>query len=438
MKTNPKNTEEKNIKINYPAAFGRWVEELGDENPDAMPRRVTKKFHGMEITGWAGRVNVEDVEGYVENKRLKFYLNRWRSTQAKPDANPTTQQMYEMMLEADADEQKEEKKIFCLDRLARSILRNGVQEEITVFLDTKGHLWLWDGNRRFFATYHIMHDDAFKPFRDNLQWIPCFLIEPSGDKRIDEKRKHSILTEMNFVKKDAISWPNYIKAEEIWEQFNIRIQHDPADPVLARQVKAGLASEYGLFSRGKPAPGQVDRWIRMVNLAREFKDYQQEERQRDENAIDLHVSDYFEYFDELSKKDLRELLSKDPDKRDEVFDWLWDKKLPSFQAVRKIPLIYDDPVALEHMRSGGPETAFESASNVLAANDPKLVKDKRAAAAKIDQFAKWLSTFKPEDFQQLDADSLNHLKDILGVVTKMLEGLLTIEPEQTADAPAKS
>jgi hypothetical protein len=408
----------------YPEVFDRYVDHVGTDHPDAMPRRVTKKFHGMEITGWVGRVHISDVEGYVENKRLKFYLNRWRSTQGDPNAVPSTQQMYEIMLEADAEEEREEKKIFYLERLARSIVRNGVQEEIIVFLNGKQRLALWDGNRRFFATYHIMQDDGFKNCRENVQWMPCFLIETSGDKELDQRRRHAILTETNFVKKDAISWPTYIKAEEIWEQFEIRTQIDPTDLLLAREVKGELAQEYGLYSKGKPSWRQVDRWIKMVNLAQEFKEYQEEDKQKDQDTVDLRVADCFEYFDELSKPKVKDVLDKDPEKRDEVFDWLWDSRFPSFAAVRKVPNIYEDPVALSHMRSGDPKHAFENAATALAANDPNNIKDKRAAAAKIDQFAKWLDSFKREDFHQLNAESLKKLKQITIDITNMLEGLL--------------
>jgi hypothetical protein len=437
MKIKFKKTAKKATKPTHPAVFQRWVDEIGGGTPDAMPRRVTKKFHGMEITGWVSRVNVGDVQGYVENKRLKFYLNRWRHTLNDQAAVPNTQQMYEIMLEADAEEEREDKKIFYLERLARSIVRNGVQEEVIVFLAPNGHLWLWDGNRRFFATYHIMNDDAFKQHRDNLQWMPCFLIETTGDKGLDERRKHAILTETNFVKKDAISWPTYIKAEEIWEQFNVRTQIDPTDLPLARTVKDELAKEYGLYSKGKPSWRQVDRWIKMVNLAKEFKEYQEEDKQRDEDTVDLRVSDCFEYFDELSKVKVKEVLDTDPNTRDEVFDWLWDNKFPSFASVRVIPRIYGDPVALAHMRSADP-VAFENAQNALAANDPNLVKDKRAAAAKIEQFARWLDTFKREDFRQLNAESLDSLKQILSDITKMLQGLLSVEKEEAPDARAET
>src|SRR5206468_1765771 len=205
-----------------------------------------------------------------------------------------------------------------------------------------------------------------------------------------------------------------------------RTKADPTDPLLQREVREELAKEYGLFtSKGKPAFRQVDRWVKMVNLAREFKEYQEDTNGRDETAVDLHVARYFEYFDELNKKAVRELLSTDPDKESEVFDWLWDEKLPSFQAVRKIPQIFGDPVAPEYMRSGTKETSFENAAKAIAANDPAFVKDKRAADAKIKSFADWLNSFKREDFRQLEVESLQRLKEILEDVIKMLAGLIS-------------
>ena len=47
----------------------------------------------------------------------------------------------------------------------------------------------------------------------------------------------------------------------------------------------------------------------MVNLAHEFKEYQEETKGRDETTVELHVAQYFEYFDELNKKSVRDVLS---------------------------------------------------------------------------------------------------------------------------------
>jgi len=202
-------------------------------------------------------------------------------------------------------------------------------------------------------------------------------------------------------------------------------------------VKGKLAEEYGLFSQGKPSWRQVDRWVKMVNLAQEFKEYQEEDKQRDQDAVDLRVSNCFEYFDELSKPKVKEAIDKDPQKRDEVFDWLWDEKFPSFKAVRSIPKIYDDPVALSHMRSDGKD-AFERAEQAYLANDPSLVKDTRAAGAKIQHFGTWLNSFKLDDFRQLDKASLERLKGILADVTHMLEGLLAGQEGTEPTAPTKT
>src|SRR5262245_278329 len=121
----------------WPHIFDRYLQEAG-ATPEILPRLETKRFHGREITGWTGKINIADVEGYVENKRLKIYLNRWRNNGRGPTAVPTTEEMYQIMLDADAEEKRDDKKIFHIERIAKSICRNGVQEEIIVFRDTTG------------------------------------------------------------------------------------------------------------------------------------------------------------------------------------------------------------------------------------------------------------------------------------------------------------
>ena len=37
---------------------------------------MKRRFHGREVPLWSGHVHVDDVEGYVENLRLRFYLKQ--------------------------------------------------------------------------------------------------------------------------------------------------------------------------------------------------------------------------------------------------------------------------------------------------------------------------------------------------------------------------
>jgi len=412
----------------FPAILQKYV-DLHPTASDAHPRRVKRRFHGRDVSGWQGHIHVDDVEGWVENIRLRFFLNHWRARVADSSRLPTTDDIYQIMIEADREEERESAKPFHVERLAENIARNGIQEPISVFLGSDGRCTLWDGNRRFYASLHIQRSARFAERREATQWIPAFVVETTGDPLDDELLRHAVLTELNFVEKDHIPWPTYVKAEQISQDYERMTASDPADPVFCRDVKERLAKAYGLKNWRV-----ADRWIKMYQRAQQFKEFHEEERARPSVDVDLLIQERFEYFDELSKPGVWGALQNDADARDEVFTWLWDGKFQSFADVRSVPRILVDPVAREYANSGDKE-GVRRALDHLIANDPVRVKDKRAANGKVDQFAKWLNSFKREDFKQLNSDSLQNLRAILTDVVRMLEGLLaeTRHAEDTDD-----
>lgn len=412
-------TYSEKIEANWPQIFNRYLEENKYITVENLPRRVRKRFHNVEVTCWEGFVNYQDIDGYVENLRLKFYLNRWRSRLGKDDdATPLTKDIYEIMKEADEEESKASKKPFHLERMASNIAINGIQEPIVLFDTGKSKAELWDGNRRFFGTLHIMKNDKFAGARERVKWIPAFVVEPSGDPVYDENLKHCVITELNFIEKDHIPWPAYVKAEQIYNGYMIKTSEDPTDPTLSRKVKESLAEEYGLTGWRV-----ADRWIKMYDLALQFKEYHEEEHSRDETEVDLKIQDKFEYFDELSKPGVWGTLKHDPEARDEIFDWTWDEKFQAFTDVRFVPQILTDPAA-RRIANSDDQDAVKRAIQTVIANDPTRIKDKEAANEKIAQFAEWLDSFKREDFRQLNLESLKKLKLILTDVVKMIGGLL--------------
>lgn len=417
MKSNGSKTGE------WPAILQRYMDETGTSSSEFFPRRVFRRFHGKETTLWQGFVHVEDIEGYVENIRLKYYLNRWRERRSDPNLQPTTDEIYEIMIEADREEPKESKKPFHVERMALNIAQNGIQEPIIIYNSGSGIAELWDGNRRFFGTKHLMKTPGLAEHRDRAKWVPAMVVLPSGSPEEDQRLQHCVLTELNFKEKDHIAWPSYVKACEIATEYEKRIAADPGDPTLRREVKEYLSREYGL--KGWRT---ADRWIRMFRLATEFKDFHEEEHDRDGVDVDIVIQEKFEYFDELSKPGVWGSIKDDPDARDEVFCWLWDDKFKAFSDVRIVPKILVDPVARRQANaedSGGVKRAIDT----VIANDPVRVKDKEAANEKIKQFAVWLDSFKREDYKQLNAESLQNLKGILEDVRKILEGLLVEEDQ---------
>ena len=406
----------------YPDIFRSYVEETKSD-PMSLPRLATRRFHGREVSLWQGYVHVDDVEGYVENLRLRFYLNQWRSKQQDPQKIPTTDEVYQIMVEADKEERRESDRPFHIERMADSIMRNSVREPIILYYRGVSKTELWDGNRRFYGTKHIMAVDRedFLKARARVQWLPAYVFMPTGNVQEDTRVKHDILVECNFVLPEQISWPAYVRAEQVYDEFQKRMKEDPDDSVLSRLTKGELAKKYGL--KGWRT---ADRWIKMYDLALQFKEYHEEDQGRDPTVTDLLIQERFEYFDEVSKPGVFKALREDPDARDEVFEWMWDGKFKAWTDVRSIPKILADPIA--HKQANDPdEDAVKRAIATVIANDPVRVKDKTAANEKIKQFATWLDSFKREEYKMLNGDALDNLQLIVKDVVKITNALLSEE-----------
>ena len=234
---------------------------------------------------------------------------------------------------------------------------------------------------------------------------------------------------MHFVDPEQIPWPSYVKAEQVHKEFQQRMKVDPNDPALSREVKVELAKEFGL--RGWRT---ADRWIKMYDLALQFKEYQEEEQERDPTSVDLLIQDRFEYFDELSKAGVFGSLRNDADARDEVFDWVWDGKFKAWADVRQVPKILADPVARKQANDPDPD-GVKNAIGTVIANDPVRVKDKTAANERIGQFATWLDSFKREEYKTLNTEALEILKIILNDVVRIADALIS-EQVETEGEPA--
>ncbi len=415
----------------YPGIFQRYVDQVKPE-PMGLPRLTVRRFHGREVPLWYGYVHVDNVEGYVENLRLRFYLNRWRSKQQNPQRVPTTEEVYEIMVEADKEERRDSDRPFQIERMASNIVRNSVREPIILYYLGDSRTELWDGNRRFYGTKHIMVVDRgdYVDARDRVQWLPAYVFVPTGDAQEDARVKHDILVECNFADPEQITWPAYVRAEQVYNEFKRRMSIGPDDPVLSRQVKGELATEFGLQGWRT-----ADRWIKMYDLALQFKEYNEEDQGRDAIVTDLLIQERFEYFDELSKPGVFGALRDNLDARDEVFGWMWDGKFQAWTDVRRIPQILADPVAHKQANEAD-KNAVKRAIETVIANDPVRVKDKTAANEKIRQFANWLDSFRREEYKMLNAEALGGLQLIVHDAVKITNALLSVEEEGIEAQPA--
>ena len=186
---------------------------------------------------WFGYVHVDDVEGYVENLRLRFYLKRWQSEEGEQQGrNPRPMRSIKSWLTPTPKKDGNLSAPSTIERMANSIIRNSIREPIILHHDEDGNTELWDGNRRFYGTKHIMKQgrDGYADARGRVQWLPALVFIGSGDKLEDERIKHDILVECNFVEPEQIAWPAYIKAEQVYNYYEQRMALNPGDPVQSR------------------------------------------------------------------------------------------------------------------------------------------------------------------------------------------------------------
>lgn len=416
------NDKQQKNQNKWPDILQRYVDEVKPPETD-LPRPVERRFHGREVPLWLGKVHIDDVEGYVENLRLKFYLNRWKARVGLTEKTPTTDEIYEIMIEADNKEKRESKKPFQIVRIANNIARNQLREPIILYCNGKKTAELWDGNRRYYGSKHILRVDTddYIEARGRVQWLPAYIFSSTGNAAEDQSIKHDILVECNFVDAEQIAWPSYIKAEQIYNEYRKMMSIDPSDQTLSRQVKDELAKEFGL---GEKKWRQADRWIKMYDLTLQFKEYQEEDKERDTTEVDLLVQGRFEYFDELSKAGVWGVLRDDVDVRDRVFDWLWDGKFKAWTDVRQVPKIVADPVAWQQANEPD-EDAVRRAIETVIANNPARSKDKSAANQKIKQFATWLDSFRREEYKTLNEEALDGLQLIVKDAVKITKALLS-------------
>ncbi len=421
-------TKELRAGDKYPDIFQRYVDEV-KPGPMGLPRRTTRRFHGRDVQLWQGYVHVDSVEGYVENLRLRFYLNQWKSQQQDPSSGPSTDEVYRIMTKADQDERWDSAKPFHIARMSDNIVRNSVREPIIVNYLGNGKTELWDGNRRFFGTKHIMTTDieAYVNARETAQWIPAYVYLSSGDAEEDGRTKHDILVECNFVEAEQIPWPAYVKAEQVHAEYEQRMKEGFA---LSREVKTQLAKKFGL-----KGSGTVDRWIKMYDLALQFKEYHEGEQEQDPAQVDLLIQERFEYFDELSKRGVFGAIKDDLHARDEVFNWLWDGKFQAWPQARFVPKILADPVARKQANEPDPN-GVKNAIETVIVNDPTRGRDKTAANEKIKQFANWLDSFKREEYKAINTEALASLKAILNDVVKITDALISEPSKEPAGVAA--
>lgn len=328
-------------------------------------------FHDEWITVYPTEMPLAKIRYWPENDRTKFTFERLEKEQRKPLSKLSLEEIIDYVARLP---------IHGLDKLSRSIERNGVRVPLIVLDDRT----LLDGNRRFFAS-HLLRNRKFKAKDvepEVLKRIPVWIIKASA---LSAKQQMKILAEANFVPDLKVPWPDGAKAKTVQRYFE--------DCVGSRKMDRDHAvSEIAeVFAIN---PQRVNEWLETLSIADEF--VKEATSERDTYSRRQAVEERFVYFWEFRNKAMKGSSRLEDDELPEVKDMFFKLmgKEDGIQNIKQVePLIRArrDEEAWGMLK----ESKGTKLKQVVALiNEARAV---QAAEDKVRQFHSWLKKLPKEE-----------------------------------------
>lgn len=344
-----------------------------------QPVFPTPWFHEKEIPMFGGFVRTRDINLWSDNDRLDIHINQFIKLNGRqPDARDLLAIMLSKMSLPGISEKDE----FKIMDLARSIANNGVRR--SPIIDRDGTLL--DGNRRVSACYFILNSNEFT-IEQKARAEYIFVWQLSEHATDDDRRR--VVVSMNFEKDQKQDWPEYVKAQKIYEDWQSMLAIEPhAGAKRQGELKRELSSKYALG----PDPKFISRYIRMFEAIEAFEMFHIEERERDEYEVKHKSSEYFQYFDELTKGSVKSTLDQDEKLRNLVYDLLLQDKFVNWKQIRDIPKISKNEEARKLLRKSRSEADIEEAQDdvISACSLVQIESIVVGANERIENFTKFL------------------------------------------------
>lgn len=394
-----------------------------------FPRPV---FHERTVDMRAGFLPLDALQLWDRNERLAIHLEQFEQEHGRPPSGREVLDIMTTRMRLPGVEKDDE---FEIVDLARSIANNGVRQPPVVGLDGT----LYDGNRRVAACYLIRGSDEFSPEQKRrVDRIYVWqLTEHAGPDDVDR-----LLMALNFEDDLKEEWPTYVKARKVHEEWRTMIDLEERPPGPRRE--AALKKELSMRFALGPETSVVNRYIRMVEAAKEFEDHHVEIRHRDRSEVRHSASEHFEYFDELSKGSrtpggVGHTLGLDDEFKALVFDLLYDDKFAKWSDVRKLRYVPGnadarrkleaardlalDPDDATTLRSARKEVGLAlsigeaSASATRGGADPN---------ERVRVFAEWLRSLPAAAFRdgEVTVESVERLLEAFGDARRLAVGVV--------------
>ena len=369
-----------------------------NDGKNEIPTLIQRLYAGRKLQVWFGRARVSAIHGWADNPRITLVKKRLK--QSFGDRDLTQDELFDVMKKEDE---------FKLSVLRDDIMKNGLRDPITLAFSGK----LLDGNRRFYALKYVLQ--TLPPADPNRVDFESVLVYVLNDSATPEEEKH-VLVEENFSPSLKLEWPDYIKAQNILEEF------------VAGKNEAEIAAKYNWTRR------KVQETKRIGEIIHEFETLSMDPpNAEDEYGGGFGLSEIetqamaaknYQFFNEAQKSFFKELNS-DLDFKMQFFKWIKEDKFKSFPEVRIAYKAWKDPEARAIIVKSDPNAAKDAKTN-LEYNE-KIIQGADEAAGRIETFVKFLKQLKVERVAALPKKTVTDLEDALKLVSGMTKAANTTE-----------
>lgn len=307
------------------------IELLSMNGVKAGALSPTPWFHETRVNMVHGYVKTSDMCLWDENDRLDIHIRQFKRVNGRaPDREELVKIMQSKMglLGAEDDE-------FKIIKLANSIAVNGVRKPPVLDVDGKP----LDGNRRIAACLLILNSPEFDA--DTKKRVELLYVWQLTEHATADDRR-AVVVSLNFEEDCKEEWRAYIKARKVYEDWQSMMLREPGiGTERVRELERELSKRYAFGND----TSQVKRYIKMYQMAEEYKEFHITERDRDEFEVEHRTDRDFEYFDELSKGSragVAYILEQDENLKHLVYDLLYEDKFSSWKVVRDLKFVDDE------------------------------------------------------------------------------------------------
>lgn len=373
-------------------------------------------FHRREIPMNGGGVKTTDIKLWDRNERLDIHIGQFVASKGR---EPGPEELLDIMLSQMPLPGLEEKDQFRIVELARSIANNGVRKP--PIIDRDGTLL--DGNRRVAACYFILNSPEFDSVqKKRAENIYVWQLTEHAT----EDDRQAVVVSLNFEPDCKESWPEYVKAKVIYNEWMAMLALEPRSPGSPRlaQLRRELASNFGYGSD----PYTVNRYIKMVDGANDFEDHMVNEKKHDAYEVKHQTNKYFQYFDELSKGTspggVAHTLNQNEPFKHLVYQLLFQGKFKNWVLIRLLKHYNSDihDAFIKARDTNDIDKASEDIEDKL--NEARAqTKEQRVGNPnhRIEVFTKWLEQLPISAFRDnIEIENLKKLHNALKLVERQI------------------